>query len=753
MSKKQYSTFNIGKIIKNSSLIFISFLILINISLNNIIFAEEDTNIEEISSTSLTVSFQYGNGITADIVPNNMQLPPSYTVEHGDEVDEPELSNGDDYISGETSFVHNGVTYTFLGWFTKENLLINGYFEPTRNLYNFDSEVHNDINIYAHFTKTYDEASNIVSGENNNDGILTVTQNVNPKDEINSNGYKTTINYTLEGEPQNEGKDYIVVIDRSTSMLIEAYNKTRWNHALSATEILADNILGTYDQNTNKNTNGNRMALVYFDGRSYSVAHDVEESVSFRVNKEDIIKSLNENVNKCKEQNGYGAGGVTFYSSGLTKAIEYAENSKQNNRELNVIFISDGAPTAGHEGITEADILKNEYGATIHTLGIALFDDSGLEAINSDDGVNLNITDQNIQDLDMYLQEIYSNTNLVAKDIEFKTTINDKFIINRVYDENGNDLEYILNNNNLTVNINEVGINSKEINIDVELKSEYYAYNQKHVVTENTSLEFLEIKSNKNVLYNNINDNDENNGTYQNGLDDVVVSVKGTIDPKPTPIPTIEPTIEPTVEPTIEPTIEPTVDPTIEPTVKPTIEPTVIPTVEPTIEPTVKPTIEPTIEPTVKPTIEPTIEPTVKPTIEPTVIPTIEPTIEPTPLPTKEPIEEVIEEEETPEFFGSSGHISVANSSFSLIIFAAYFAVGGSISKRVVRNQDNKYKLMSLIVSLNTLALYLVTQSFTKDFVTFDPWTVIFFALMVIQLKIVHLSKTAVKKIETTFRI
>ncbi|WP_206457778.1 InlB B-repeat-containing protein [Anaerovorax sp. IOR16] len=151
------------------------------------------------------------------------------------------------------------------------------------------------------------------------------------------------------------------------------HNTDRMTLAKAASKEFAANVLG----------GDNRLAIIGFSSSSGN-------------NHSQGFTSSLETVNGVIDQ--FSAGGGTNYTSALNTAIGFL-NGRNKARPLYVVMMSDGAPGKYGEsaddlnwnGINQAKSLKEDYSATIYTIGIGLSGDaSALKALSSNkDGEKL----------------------------------------------------------------------------------------------------------------------------------------------------------------------------------------------------------------------------------------------------------------------------------------------------------------------------------------------------------------------------
>lgn len=185
--------------------------------------------------------------------------------------------------------------------------------------------------------------------------------------------------------------DVIIVLDASTSMVeydlngnpISSGATTRWDAAVDAVEVMIDGLLGV----NGKNPDNNNVSLITFAGKygdndnqsseNSFVEYVTEYSTGFTSDRGVVLDTLEDAETD----------GGTDYTSALAQAIVYADQLEgDEDRELYVVFISDGAPDKYNKGDNwltlyagqeQAEILQEEYDATIYAVSIGT-------AINTD---------------------------------------------------------------------------------------------------------------------------------------------------------------------------------------------------------------------------------------------------------------------------------------------------------------------------------------------------------------------------------
>ncbi|MBQ9370568.1 MAG: fibro-slime domain-containing protein [Thermoguttaceae bacterium] len=131
--------------------------------------------------------------------------------------------------------------------------------------------------------------------------------------------------------------------------------------------------------------NSAELALVSFM-RPYATIHDlnpVEVGVQafVKAGADSNNNGLSDFVEKIRT---IRAGGGTDFSSALSKAITVINEKAERNRETIVIFITDGDPESGGDGVAQARELR-EMGVAIHGIGIGsghTFSVSGLQKVD-----------------------------------------------------------------------------------------------------------------------------------------------------------------------------------------------------------------------------------------------------------------------------------------------------------------------------------------------------------------------------------
>lgn len=159
--------------------------------------------------------------------------------------------------------------------------------------------------------------------------------------------------------------DIIFVMDCSGSMTLPATTKdaqgTVYNFpraflmndiVYDATKMLVNTSIPGYD---------NRVALAGFDDRAVPKF----KSNGFTNDPEGVKEFLIKNQT-------YG-GGDTNYNAGLQGAIDILNGHPSSERIPAVIFLSDGVPTKGNDGLTQAEILRNRG---VNVYPVAIYTDS-----------------------------------------------------------------------------------------------------------------------------------------------------------------------------------------------------------------------------------------------------------------------------------------------------------------------------------------------------------------------------------------
>ena len=192
---------------------------------------------------------------------------------------------------------------------------------------------------------------------------------------------------------------------------------------------------------------------------------------------------------------GLPSDGGTNYSRGLNEAQSALQNS--GNRQKFVIFLSDGEPTGGNNGVNAAGTLRNS-GVTIYTVGIDIGNNdysarNALAAVSSGgdyqfyastSGDSGDALDSILNTISKEIQDtIYAGTNAEMTDV---INIEDFNVIDTPF---GDDVTY--SNGTITWNIGNIGSTTESITFTVKPKEGKYGtlYTNKDVsLTFNSSM-------------------------------------------------------------------------------------------------------------------------------------------------------------------------------------------------------------------------------------------------------------------------
>ncbi len=306
-----------------------------------------------------------------------------------------------------------------------------------------------------------------------------------------------SIKFEFTTTPTTQDTDVIIVLDKSTSMPSGYVGNgiTNWESAVEAVNSLAEGLFRA------DNSANNRVALVQFSGNtinSFNFQNNLTDFSSrfvetkpsgahiFRSQSGDII--FDHDHYKTSEQENPSADG-TNYTVALQQAQVFAESRGTTDRELLVLFISDGVPEAiidfgNATNLTRAwthtynnethhsvsgyatkdqlnpivqtyngqSVLNSGFTPTIHTIGINASTATSLTALSTQTGgTHYNIGYNNANNIDTLAQvvnDIFEDTtkstvmtNAVISDIvtdDFKIVANAQYPVTL---QRGNDVQ------------------------------------------------------------------------------------------------------------------------------------------------------------------------------------------------------------------------------------------------------------------------------------------------------------------------
>lgn len=395
------------------------------------------------------------------------------------------MDNGDDYemLLGTTT-VADGTAWTAVEKPDTSGFL-NAITNSSGNIYKFSSwsgyttTITSDITVWANYSSSSSSYSSsqqeipdyqTEDEDGNGAGYVSATKEAEWTD---YDAFEAEITFSLDGIGEVEGSDTIIILDRSQSMLQQNGDgtyTTTWFEAVDAVEDLVDSLLDDeYDNN--------RVALVMFNDKSAAAS---ALSVDFQTTATSSVL--------------YSALGVlpddgTDYGTAFDEAMDIIEASyaDYNERELNIVFISDGKPkdddnyTSGVSGV--AEIVKEVSDVNIYTIGIGLSGSDGttyLKPLIKGEGTYTAMEDAS--DLDSVLQDLASSFNIAATNAVVTDTISQYFEVDydaleEKYGDDVNVTEVKNSDGTTTVTVEiesgNISESTKEITIPITLKEEY----------------------------------------------------------------------------------------------------------------------------------------------------------------------------------------------------------------------------------------------------------------------------------------
>ena len=282
------------------------------------------------------------------------------------------------------------------------------------------------------------------------------------------------IDLTVKGEPENQGVDVMLVLDKSGSMsyrLTGQQYPERMGQAKEAAQRIVDLFL------TESENNNNRVAYVPFSSNNRDPVNHTESSVGFR-SKEDE----NTNGDLARAIAITDAFGGTSYYDALTMAKNiFKADQYGDGRDKYMIFISDGVPNEPNSEDTDrivplAQDLKENYGVHIYSVGIEMSEEdaSYLRQISSDYRYyDVEYIDQ-ISDVLMEIAEQiqYAGTNASFTDVlsEQFTALSDDEVEELGY-QNSDDVSH--NDNTYTVNVGTITREEKQYTFYVRVADDF----------------------------------------------------------------------------------------------------------------------------------------------------------------------------------------------------------------------------------------------------------------------------------------
>lgn len=264
-----------------------------------------------------------------------------------------------------------------------------------------------------------------------------------------------TLNAQFSKDESSKPLDIVIVQDVSGSMASVVDGKTRTQWSKEALTEFANKIYNTAPDT--------RLSLVTFGASAVNTSNTyISCGLTDVNNKSTILNAIN---------NLHSKGWSTDFSAGLKKAIEViSSQSNKDNREICVIFVTDGEPWGG-KGLDEARTLKQEYNAKIYGIGINISSQSSINNI-------INICEKSnylaIKSAGDYsnvyntvLKSIVSYTN---KDITCTDAISNYFNLVSVESDSGT---IAINGNDVIWSVGTMRTGSTSIRIRAQLKDEY----------------------------------------------------------------------------------------------------------------------------------------------------------------------------------------------------------------------------------------------------------------------------------------
>ncbi len=388
-----------------------------------------------------------------------------------------------------------------------------------------------------------------------------------PEDNIGS------IQFDFTMTPTTQDTDIIIVLDKSTSMPSGYVGNgvTNWQSAVEAVNSLAEGLLRA------DNSANNRVALVQFSGNTINsfnfqnnLADFSSKFVDTKPSGAHIFRDASGNIifdhdyNKTSESENPSADG-TNYTVALEQAQVFAESRGTTDRELVVLFISDGVPEAllgfqnpsnltrawtrtfgsdtlhSVSGVATKDqqnaivqsyngqsVLNSGFTPVINTIGINASTATSLTALSTQTGgTHYNIgysNSNNIDTLATIVNDIFEDTtnatrmtNAVISDVvtdDFKIIANAQYPVTL---QRGNDVQELQPAQGSTPGVGEYIIETIDYNGEPR---EQITANIDYIGEEILTFKFYVEASDAGLLIGNYPTNEEHTLTYEHEGED-----------------------------------------------------------------------------------------------------------------------------------------------------------------------------------------------------------------------------------------
>lgn len=288
-----------------------------------------------------------------------------------------------------------------------------------------------------------------------------------------------SLDVNVKKEEENNPLDIVIVQDISTSMRTFVSGKTRMEWSKEALTEFSNKIYNAAPDS--------RIALITFGSSAENKDNTyIPCGLTDIKNKENLISKI-----KSLAPNGAG----TDFSSGLKKAIEIVEKTRDPNRDIFILFVTDGEPyPASKNGLAEAKELRAMNNVTIYGIGIGLASNSAKNNIKNICGSENFSSINSGADFDTVYTNIfknivsYTNENIVCTDTISKYF---KLVENQNLGENVN-----IEGNILNWNIGTMRSGSNSLKVKIQLRDEYrYSseyLNTKYETNDNAELVYEE---------------------------------------------------------------------------------------------------------------------------------------------------------------------------------------------------------------------------------------------------------------------
>lgn len=197
----------------------------------------------------------------------------------------------------------------------------------------------------------------------------------------------TRVELGVTGVPIKRGTDVVLVIDTSGSMQYDTSGKTASSDSQKRIYIAKQAAIKFVDKIFANNADGsksnNRVSVVVFSSTGDSdYRNEVVCNLKNADNKQVVKNAINGISNKCKGGTDYDKG--MGLADGVLRSQKTSDATGYAKRNHAVLFMSDGAPTNGFNGTSNANTIdgythhnaskkiKDELNTTIYTVGFCL---------------------------------------------------------------------------------------------------------------------------------------------------------------------------------------------------------------------------------------------------------------------------------------------------------------------------------------------------------------------------------------------